>query len=294
MSYIVFLSTKGLQMVQGNLSKNNIHISSCREFEFVEGTMLDGNILDDQPVRDVLLDLKKENVDSVRLVVDSGQILVKCAVLPKVSHKQILQFVKDEFIDVESQYTDLLYDYAIIKDKVEGKEGQLVLCAAMEREFLKPYIDLFDEMGISLESIDIMTNSIIKLTESIPKLTNLSYVLTVINGQDVIHYLFINGQYEIANRIRIFSDRGTVAFITELSNSLTKLMQFTKGTYKDAQLEKIYFAGLETYEEDMLMSTISSNLSIETSRFKPTNHTCSKDNNFPIHKYLFVGSLWRR
>lgn len=112
--------------------------------------------------------------------------------------------------------------------------------------------------------------------------------------QDVIHYLFINGQYEIANRTRIFSDRGTVAFITELSNSLTKLMQFTKGAYKDAQLEKIYFAGLETYEEDMLMSTISSNLSIETSRFKPTNYTCSKDNNFPIHKYLFVGSLWRR
>ena len=51
---------------------------------------------------------------------------------------------------------------------------------------------------------------------------------------------------------------------------------------------------LETYEEDMLMSTISSNLSIETSRFKLTNYTCSKDNNFPIHKYLFVGSLWRR
>lgn len=252
MSYIVFLSTKGLQMVQGNVSKNNIHISSYKEFEFVEGTMLDGNILDDQPVRDVLLDLKKENVDSVRLVVDSGQILVKCSVLPEVSHKQMLQFVKDEFID------------------------------------------LFDEIGISLESIDIMTNSIIKLTESILKLTNLSYVLTVINGQDVIHYLFINGQYEIANRTRIFSDRGTVSFITELSNSLTKLMQFTKGAYKDAQLEKIYFAGLETYEEDMLMSTISSNLSIETSRFKPTNYTCSKDNNFPIHKYLFVGSLWRR
>ena len=147
MSYIVFLSTKGLQMVQGNVSKNNIHISSYKEFEFVEGTMLDGNILDDQPIRDVLLDLKKENVDSVRLVVDSGQILVKCSVLPEVSHKQMLQFVKDEFIDVESQYTDLLYDYAVIKDKVEGKEGQLVLCAAMEREFLKPYIDLFDEMA---------------------------------------------------------------------------------------------------------------------------------------------------
>ena len=30
MSYIVFLSTKGLQMFQGNVSKNNIHISSYK------------------------------------------------------------------------------------------------------------------------------------------------------------------------------------------------------------------------------------------------------------------------
>lgn len=43
-----------------------------------------------------------------------------------------------------------------------------------------------------------------------------------------IIYLFINGQYEITNRTRVFSDRGTVAFITEL-------LQFTKGTYKDQQ-----------------------------------------------------------
>lgn len=58
----------------------------------------------------------------------------------------------------------------ILKEKVEDKEGQLVLCAALEREFLKPYIDLFKEMGISISSIDILTNSVIKLTESIDKL----------------------------------------------------------------------------------------------------------------------------
>ena len=41
MSYIVFLSTKGLQMVQGNVSKNNIHISSYKEFEFVETNLIE-------------------------------------------------------------------------------------------------------------------------------------------------------------------------------------------------------------------------------------------------------------
>lgn len=145
------------------------------------------------------------------------------------------------------------------------------------------------ELGVSPRGV----LALVQMAKAHAVLEDRIYVIPE-DGQDVIHYLFINGQYEIANRTRIFSDRGTVAFITELSNSLTKLMQFTKGAYKDAQLEKIYFAGLETYEEDMLMSTISSNLSIETSRFKPTNYTCSKDNNFPIHKYLFVGSLWRR
>ena len=60
MSYIVFYQQKDYKWFKENVSKNNIHISSCKEFEFVEGTMLDGNILDDQPVRDVLLDLKKK------------------------------------------------------------------------------------------------------------------------------------------------------------------------------------------------------------------------------------------
>lgn len=82
--------------------------------------------------------------------------------LPKANHRQMIQFVQDEFVDVQSQYEDLLYDYTILKEKVEDKEGQLVLCASLEREFLKPYIDLFKEMGISISSIDILTNSVIK------------------------------------------------------------------------------------------------------------------------------------
>ena len=214
--------------------------------------------------------------------------------LPKANHRQMIQFVQDEFVDVQSQYEDLLYDYTILKEKVEDKEGQLVLCAALEREFLKPYIDLFKEMGVSISSIDILTNSVIKLTESIDKLKNQSYILTAINGQDVNYYLFINGQYEITNRTRVFSDRGTVAFITELSNSLTKLLQFTKGAYKDQQLSQVYFAGLEKYEEDLLMSTISANLDIKTSQFEAKNYICNSNNEFPIHQYLMVGSLWRR
>ena len=40
--------------------------------------------------------------------------------LPKANHRQMIQFVQDEFVDVQSQYEDLLYDYTILKEKVEN------------------------------------------------------------------------------------------------------------------------------------------------------------------------------
>ena len=109
-------------------------------------------------------------------------------------------------------------------------------------------------------------------------------------------YKQVGGNFEDVKR-RLLNEEFIRKFVLKFKDDETfdnLIDAFNKADYKEAQLEKIYFAGLETYEEDMLMSTISSNLSIETSRFKPTNYTCSKDNNFPIHKYLFVGSLWRR
>lgn len=45
MSYIVFLSTKGLQMVQGNLSKNNIHISFAKNLNLLKEQCLMGIFL---------------------------------------------------------------------------------------------------------------------------------------------------------------------------------------------------------------------------------------------------------
>ena len=47
MDTVVFLSTSGLQMIQGNVSKSQIHISSFREYALIEGAMVDGKILDD-------------------------------------------------------------------------------------------------------------------------------------------------------------------------------------------------------------------------------------------------------
>ncbi len=294
METVIFLSTSGLQLIQGEVKHNNIKVHYFQDYQFKEGTMLDGVIMDDRPIKEALEHVKEHYIDKTRLVIDSGQILVKCQQMPKVSAREMQKLVKDEFVDVVGQHEDLIYDYTVIADSIEGKEGQLVLCAALERSFIEPYIQLFKEESIELETIDILTNSIIKLTASMPLLSNQSYILSMINGQDVNHYMFIKGQYVITNRCRIFSDRGSVAFITEVSNSLTKLLQFARSNYKDDNITHIYFAGLDKFEEDLLFSTISSNLSMKTTRFECPNCTSDSNNDFLAHKFLAVGSLWRR
>ena len=180
METVIFLSTSGLQVIQGEVKHNNIKVHYFQDYQFKEGTMLDGVIMDDRPIKEALEHVKEHYIDKTRLVIDSGQILVKCQQMPKVSAREMQKLVKDEFVDVVGQHEDLIYDYTVIADSIEGKEGQLVLCAALERSFIEPYIQLFKEENIELETIDILTNSIIKLTASMPLLSNQSYMLPLL------------------------------------------------------------------------------------------------------------------
>ena len=245
METTMFLSNTGLQIIQGTTSKQNIQIAYFQEYAFSEGTMLDGEIMDEHNVREILQTIKKAGIEETRLVIDSGRIIVKSAIAPKLKKKEMRQFVEDELLETKGQAEDLLYDYTVLGSRANN-EGENVLCCAMEKKILEPYITIFKEEGIKLTSIDILTNSIIKLVNISNNLSNKTYVLTVVDDKDIKNYLFVKNEYILTSRSRVFSDRGSVAFVTELTNSLTKLMQFYKTNYKDETLSNIYFAGLDT------------------------------------------------
>ncbi|MFR6098955.1 MAG: hypothetical protein ACLUIS_02355 [Longibaculum sp.] len=79
-----------------------------------------------------------------------------------------------------------------------------------------------------------------------------SYAITQIDGQNVISALFINNEYVLTNRSRIFSTKGTLEFENEVIGVISQLKQFASSSQQDHPLTDIYFFGLDQEKEQKL------------------------------------------
>lgn len=295
---VVHLTNTSIKVIQGSSNASHmIKVESFKEYALLEGTMLNGVVMDEEGMKEVLQTIFKKGIRSTRLVIDSGQILRKHAIVPKLKHQEIIQLCKDELNTVEGDYEDLVYDYTILQESLENQDGMEILCCAIDKKFLKSYIDLFQQANITILSIDIAGNALHKLTSILPELKEKTYAVSVIDGNDVSNSLFVNNHLVFTNRARLFSDRGSVAFVTELTTSITQLSQFNKSQYKDTTIEIVYFCGLDTYEENMIYDVVKNTLDMEAGRFVNTRNVSSVNSvsPFELHKYVYaVGSLIRK
>lgn len=295
---VIHLTNTSIKIIQGTINTSHmIKIEAFQEYALLEGSMLNGVIMDEEAIKDVLLTIFQNGIYTARLVIDSGKIIRKHAIVPKLKHQEMLQVCKDELNTVEGEYEDLVYEYAVLQDSLENQEGMEILCCAIDKKILKSYIDVFQQANISLLSIDVAGNALHKLTSIIPELANKTYAVSVIDGNDVSNSLFVNNHLVFTNRTRLFSQRGGVAFVTELTTSITQLLQFNKSQYKDTTIENVYFCGLDTYEENMIYDVVKNSLDKQASRFLNTRNVTSVHgaSPFELHKYIYaVGSLIRK
>ena len=219
MKNIIYLSNTRAQLVSGVCNgSNQLDISDFQEYQLPEGTRLDGAIRDEDALTDVLRIINKKGIGDCKLVIDSGQIVHKNLIVPKIKDKEIHAIVKEEIDSLENGEHDLIYDYTILKDKLVDKPGIEILCCAMKKQMIEDYLNIFDDVGIEITAIDISLNAIDKLIEDIIRLSQRNFVIAVINGNDIALYLFEEGKYVFSNRSRLFSERGSSSFTMEVSN----------------------------------------------------------------------------
>ena len=298
MKNIIYLSNTSAQLVSGVCNgSNQIDISDFQDYQLPEGTMLDGAIMEEDALKDVLRIINKKGIDDCKLVIDSGQIVHKNLIVPKIKDKEIHAIVKEEIDSLENGEHDLIYDYTILKDKLVDKPGIEILCCAMKKQMIEDYLNIFDDVGIEITAIDISLNAIDKLIEDIIRLSQRNFVIAVINGNDIALYLFEEGKYVFSNRSRLFSERGSSSFTMEVSNILIKFKQFIKTADYNQNIERVYFCGLDDYEEKMLFEVVSDSVDIRAMRLANSNTIYYSGNSkeFLLHKYVYaIGSLCER
>lgn len=299
---VIYISTHSIQVVIGSCDKSDmIKINDFQEIPLDEGTMINGVITDDMQITDALKTLYEKGITHARLVIDSGQILVRNVEIPALKHKEIMQVVMDELANLDEGYEDLIYDYCVLRQdlKEEGKAGGEILCCGVERKLIASYIDLFETAGMKIDSIDISINALHKLTQELHDLENKTYIVSILDANNVSSYLFENNRYTFSNRARLFSDRGSMEFITEMSSNISQLLQFSKSKHSPYPIEIAYFCGLHEAEEELVFQNIRDNLDIEADIFPSSKIVYltdkAKNREFELHDYVFsVGCMIRK
>lgn len=297
MKNIIYLSNTGVQLLCGEFDRNKISISHFQNYQLPEGTMLDGTIMEEEVIKDVLHAINSKGIDECKVVIDSGQTVHKKLVVPKIKANELQTIIREEIGDLDNNDQELIYDYAILNDDLGDNPGMEIICCGMKKEMIELYLNVFEEADIKINSIDISINALDKVIGNIVELADRNFGIAVLNGNDIALYLFENGEYVFNNRSRLFSQRGSSAFMMEVSNILSQFKQFIKTTEYNQNLEKIYFCGLDKYEEDMLFEVVSDSIDVELTRLANSGSVVytGADKMFELHKYIYAaGSLFER
>lgn len=297
---IIYISSQNIQILNGSCDKDDvIRLLSYTSLPIQEGAMINGVITDDTQIKEALEQLANEGIHECRLIVDSGQILTKNIAVPLLNRKQLYQFTKDELSDIDTNHTDLIYDYCILRN-AKGKERNCeILCCGAERKLIGSYIDLFTMVNIKIKSIDISINAVHKLTQEMPELQHKTFVISILDGNNVSSFLFVDNHYSFSNRSRLFSDRGTDAFATEMSWNISQLLQFHKAQNYEQVIDTVYFCNLDESEEETIYPRIEESLTVKAQRFPTTSIIYIQDpvmkREFDLHKYILpMGGIIRK
>lgn len=252
MGVSVYLSGSNVQIIVGNVSKNQIKVQKCYSLEIGEGLLLNGVIIAEDELKAELARIWKEYQlpkKGIRLIVDSTQLYTKILSLPKVADKKIRSMVKKEFSELENP-ENYVYDYRVME--VQGKKGMIHLIGlAANQHFVEVYRDLFKGIGVDLESMDTSINGIAKVIQRHPLMRKQYFIAVHLDGDSLLCCLMEEGHIRFFNRTRIFSEHGTRDFAAEVAQRVSNVQQFSASELKRTDMKQVCISGFkqEDYDE---------------------------------------------
>jgi hypothetical protein len=235
MKLTMYISAEQIQAI-GYKGKKVLQMET---FPLPEGTMFNGNIMDAPFLAECLASMKKDFPKMFKggasLVVDGSSILTRRLTVPKLSHKQYLQRVRDDFVDSISDTNDMVAAY-------KKQHGGTILGCCVNKAQVDSYIDTFKAAGIKLTGIHVgaeMLNSLVKAT---PQLQQATVVLNLLDGQTMLSAIFVKGNNIMTQRTRLYGDEKEQIF-TQINDSLSNLNQFVQSQKHD-EITQSFYLGL--------------------------------------------------
>lgn len=259
MAVSIYLSNNMIRAVVGARAKDRIKIERQITKEIPEGSLINGVITNAAELEQELHQFFEENGISKRevfLVVHSSKFVSKQMNLPKVKKVQLDEMVVMEFADVE-RYSDAAYDYTFMPGNNKNKKNlQEVLGVMADKGFIQEYVDLFERIGVKLAGFSNSMASVVNVFAKIDRLKDESCIIHILDGNNMESVIWANGEFKQSTNRRLFNERGSREFGTEIIRHTSTSLQFYESLRLNEKLDQIYICGA-TKEEIMMYEDIN-------------------------------------
>lgn len=243
MEVILYLSNQLVQAVEVKKKGRKIMARRVWQEEAPGSSIINGIITDEEAFLPFIKNFFSRNKipsREVALVIGSSQFNHKVMEFPRLSDRELRKLIEREF--AENKKEDILYSYYVLEEK--GRKGmQKIMAAAVSKEFLLSYLELFRKAGIGLGSIDSETGSLVCQFSHSPEIQKQTCLVQVLDGQEVGSYLFDRGVYFYSQKNRLFRTETEEELAEELIAIQGKLSQFASAQKLQEPLEKFYICG---------------------------------------------------
>lgn len=174
----------------------------------------------------------------VKLVLPTSYSSSRITQIPYAKGKQLDKMAQQV---LKEHFENGISDYGIIQS--DKKKGIILCGGGAETEVLQQFRNMGKEIGLPVNAITVPMEGFLKVLESVKEYKNKTAIFLFFEESSVTSILYKEGIYHYSTRSRIFSERGTTNFGTEIVRSISGILQFYATTKAGEPITDIYYAG---------------------------------------------------
>lgn len=176
--------------------------------------------------------------EPVRLVLPAGMSATRVLPIPYGKGKQLQKMAERE---TEGSFRNETADYSIVyRDQKNGVD----LCAGgADKGILKQFADMCQRAGFTVDGITVPMEGYLHVLNRTDGYRTQTAIYLFFEEGSMTSILCENGRYLYSSRSRLFGEKGTLDFGTEIVRNISGILQFSAGNRRERNITQVYYAG---------------------------------------------------
>ena len=162
----------------------------------------------------------KLDLSRVRLILPSTMCSTKMIQIPYAKGKQLDTMARRE---MEEAFRSEIMDYAVVEAE---KTGMSLCCGSVEETVLKQFREMLSALDIEAAEVSVPMEGYLRVLSNLEAYKEKTAIFLFFEEGGMTSVLTQDGQYRYSSKSRLFSERGTLDFGTEIIRSISGILQF--------------------------------------------------------------------